>query len=166
MKAMILNRKALRSNSKKGFTLVEVIVVLVILAILMAIAVPSLTGYIDKARKDGQIARAASAKTAVQLIVSQAYGSSNVYTLTDGRTLTFTNWTTAPSGTVVTGVDSDAAASLAKAAALLTGSTFDTITITNVSGNQITGLTVKLTATGPTATYTTDAQGVGSWALS
>jgi prepilin-type N-terminal cleavage/methylation domain-containing protein len=35
---------------KKGFTLVEVIVVLVILAILMSIAVPALTGYIDKAR--------------------------------------------------------------------------------------------------------------------
>ena len=34
---------------KKGFTLVEVIVVLVILAILAAILVPSMVGWIDKA---------------------------------------------------------------------------------------------------------------------
>ena len=35
----------------KGFTLVEVIVVLVILAILAAILIPSLTGWIDKAKE-------------------------------------------------------------------------------------------------------------------
>ena len=36
-------------NKEKGFTLVELIVVLAILATLAAIMVPSLTGYIDKA---------------------------------------------------------------------------------------------------------------------
>ena len=34
----------------KGFTLIEVIVVLVILAILMAIAIPNVLGYINKAK--------------------------------------------------------------------------------------------------------------------
>lgn len=38
-------------KNKKGFTLVEVIVVLVILAILMAIAIPSFMGYINKAKE-------------------------------------------------------------------------------------------------------------------
>lgn len=38
-------------KDKKGFTLVELIVVLVILAILAALLVPSLTGYIDRAKK-------------------------------------------------------------------------------------------------------------------
>lgn len=39
-------------KAKKGFTLVELIVVLVILAILAALLVPSLTGYIDKAKEE------------------------------------------------------------------------------------------------------------------
>jgi len=38
-------------NSKKGFTLIEVIVVLVILAILAAILIPSYIKYIDKANR-------------------------------------------------------------------------------------------------------------------
>lgn len=37
-------------RNKKGFTLTEIIVVIVIIGILAAVLVPSLTGYIDKAR--------------------------------------------------------------------------------------------------------------------
>lgn len=40
-----------KNNSKKGFTLVELIVVLVILAILMAIMIPAMTGWIAKAKE-------------------------------------------------------------------------------------------------------------------
>jgi len=39
------------SSKKYGFTLVEVIVVLAILAIITAITIPVLTGYIDKAKE-------------------------------------------------------------------------------------------------------------------
>lgn len=43
---------------KKGFTLVEIIVVLVILAILSAICIPSVLGYVNDAREVRYIAEA------------------------------------------------------------------------------------------------------------
>ena len=64
-----------KSNNKKGFTLVEVIVVLVILAILAAILVPALTGYIDKANDKAAITEAGSVVVACQTVGSEAYGS-------------------------------------------------------------------------------------------
>jgi type IV pilus assembly protein PilA len=87
MKALVLNRKALRSNSKKGFTLVEVIVVLVILAILMAIAVPSLTGYIDKARQQGVVTQARTVQVALQTIGTDVISSGG-----EGATLAGETW--------------------------------------------------------------------------
>jgi type IV pilus assembly protein PilA len=73
MKAMIMKRMALKAKDKKGFTLVEVIVVLVILAILMAIAVPSLTGYIGKAQDQSLKAEGRTLSAAAQTIASDMH---------------------------------------------------------------------------------------------
>jgi type II secretory pathway pseudopilin PulG len=54
---------------------VEVIVVLVILAILMAIAVPTLTGYIDKARDKELEMRARDLSVAMQTVLNETYGA-------------------------------------------------------------------------------------------
>ena len=64
--------KALSKN--KGFTLVELIVVLVILAILAAILVPTLLGYIDKARSEKDFATAQAVRVAVQAQLDELYG--------------------------------------------------------------------------------------------
>ena len=61
-------------KQKKGFTLVEVIVVLVILAILAALMVPSMTGWIDKAKEQKYIADARLVYTAAQSAISEQYG--------------------------------------------------------------------------------------------
>lgn len=48
----------MRIKNKKGFTLIELLAVIVILAILMAIAIPKVTQYITKSRKDSLMATA------------------------------------------------------------------------------------------------------------
>lgn len=64
-----------RKNSKKGFTLVEVIVVLVILAILAALLIPSMTKWIDKAKDKSILVEARSALLAAQTIASENYAN-------------------------------------------------------------------------------------------
>lgn len=63
---------------QKGFTLVELIVVLAILAVLAAIMVPSLTGYIDKAKNTQLLSIARSVYTAAQVEVSEAYARGEI----------------------------------------------------------------------------------------
>ena len=64
-------------NKKKGFTLVELIVVLAILAILAAMLVPALTGYIDKANEKKVIATARQYYVAAQTVASEAYANND-----------------------------------------------------------------------------------------
>lgn len=67
-------------NKKKGFTLVELIVVLAILAILAAMLVPALTGYIDKANEKKAVAAARQYAIAAQSVASEAYASNKKVT--------------------------------------------------------------------------------------
>lgn len=69
--------KKIRSKSKKGFTLVELIVVLVILAILAAMLVPALTGYIKRARQEKDYQFAATVLTAAQSAATYQYSTAS-----------------------------------------------------------------------------------------
>lgn len=68
-------------NKKKGFTLVELIVVLAILAILAAMLVPALTGYIDKANEKKILATARQYYVAAQTVASEAYANGDEITV-------------------------------------------------------------------------------------
>lgn len=64
---------ARRSRKTKGFTLVELIVVLVILAILAAIAVPTMIGFIDRAKEKNVKMAGQKALAATQTALSDIY---------------------------------------------------------------------------------------------
>lgn len=68
-----MQKKMRNVRKQDGFTLVEMIVSMAVLAILAAVLIPSLTGYIDKARQQQIIAETRSVVMAAQVIVSEDY---------------------------------------------------------------------------------------------
>lgn len=76
----ITTKKAELQNSKKGFTLVELVVVIAILAILAAIAIPVVNSIINTASKNGAMSNAQSIELAVKECQSYiASGNNEVY---------------------------------------------------------------------------------------
>jgi type IV pilus assembly protein PilA len=57
--------------NKKGFTLVELLAVIVILAVILVIAIPNVLSIIDKSRKDSMVNTAKMMVKAAQLVVAQ-----------------------------------------------------------------------------------------------
>jgi type IV pilus assembly protein PilA len=62
--------KKIKKN-QEGFTLVEIIVVLVILTILAAITIPAMTGFIDEADDKANVAEARTGYVAAQAFITE-----------------------------------------------------------------------------------------------
>ena len=71
-------------TNKKGFTLMEMLIVVAIIAILVAIAIPTFAGQLDKARQatDAANIRVAYAEAALEAVESGAGGSKNSVAMT------------------------------------------------------------------------------------
>lgn len=96
LKAMLKLINQQKQKSKKGFTLVELIVVIAILGILAALVVPQVTGYIEKAQESTDQANAQMLYTAGQLYVTDLEVAGTKLT----STTTFTHQTLIDGGYV------------------------------------------------------------------
>ena len=61
----------MKRNARKGFTLIEIIIVLVILAIIAAASIPTMMGFINDARGKAFITEARSCYVAAQAIAAE-----------------------------------------------------------------------------------------------
>lgn len=73
-------KKLMNMKKKKGFTLIELIVVLVIMAILAAAAIPTMMGYVDKARASQYLAEGRAVYVAAQAGATEGYGKAGATT--------------------------------------------------------------------------------------
>lgn len=63
-----------KTRKKHGFTLLEMIVVLLIIAVLAAILMPALTGYIEKTKKEKILSEARNVWVSAQAALTECYG--------------------------------------------------------------------------------------------
>lgn len=73
----------MEQNSQKGFTLVELLAVIVILAIILIIAVPGVLTIIDNSRKDSLVSTAKTIKDAARLYITTEDSTA----VNDGQTI-------------------------------------------------------------------------------
>ena len=86
------------SNNKKGFTLIELLAVIVILAVIILIATPAVTNYLDSARKGAFVLNAKESIYAVRNDVVVKGYSNKTYSLAEINALLDKKLTTSPYG--------------------------------------------------------------------
>lgn len=74
-----------RKKSEQGFTLVELIVVLVILAILAAFTIPAMLGFVEDAKGKAAIAEAREVYVAAQAAATEIYSNGKEFNDNDIR---------------------------------------------------------------------------------
>ena len=80
----------MKRNNKKGFTIVELVIVIAVIAILAGVLIPTFSGIIDKANESAAVQRASAAyKEAVALALANGNITANETQPSDGFIFTF-----------------------------------------------------------------------------
>ena len=93
----------MKKNNKKGFTLAELLIVVAIIAVLVAIAIPIFTNQLERSRETTDLANIRSAYAEVITKVLED-GASDV-TATVAKQQKVTGWNHVQAGTTIGGID-------------------------------------------------------------
>jgi type IV pilus assembly protein PilA len=147
MQLALLNKKKLRKLDQKGFTLVELLIVVVVLGVLSAVALPNFLGANDRAKRNASLTST----------IEMSKECSSEILLDDGTTTyTFTTYNTNDLVTVITACNNTPSTD---------GGKFETVVAQNAKPNTLCGADPATTSKNTTCTITVEPNGErkGEW---